>query len=255
MRDSSSPRQPTGLAGNRVLLDTNYVVDHFRGRTEALPVLSVRHLSVSSVTLQELLGMFAPGWSYRYQLSGRPGARQKPLDYPETGPFARHLELGHAAVSFYLNSHYYFGGQKFLENPDFRLRRQLMHAVGRRATIRLLSELEQLRALGIRSVPLTERIVDTSRTLVEPFVAQMNAKANPRNSLNDLLILSTARVMGVPLVTRDRLLAEFASRTLGWTFEDGVSHFVAGPPPKKYRGRERRFEHGLSRPNARGHHR
>jgi len=69
----------------------------------------------------------------------------------------------------------------------------------------------------IQCIPLRESDVESAFELLSRFREKYNIKRNFRNSWNDLLILSCALGANEPLITEDKLLAEFASKHLGFT--------------------------------------
>lgn len=70
---------------------------------------------------------------------------------------------------------------------------------------------------NIQCIPLRESDVESAFELLSRFREKYNVKRDFRNSWNDLLILSCALGANEPLITEDKLLAEFASKHLGFT--------------------------------------
>ena len=59
--------------------------------------------------------------------------------------------------------------------------------------------------------PLNSATIEVAMALFSDFTAQYSCKDNVRNTVNDILILATAVIRGVPLVTHDSLLNRFAA--------------------------------------------
>ena len=72
----------------------------------------------------------------------------------------------------------------------------------------------------ITCAPLNPRVTELTGNLLHAFVKQYEPKSNFRNTLNDVIILATAKAAGATLITRDTLLARFAGsiRELSQTF-------------------------------------
>jgi hypothetical protein len=63
----------------------------------------------------------------------------------------------------------------------------------------------------IQCIPINENILDCGLNLLTQFLLKYNTKAEVRNTINDMLILSTAINSQNVLVTKDSLLNRFAS--------------------------------------------
>ncbi|MDH4318644.1 MAG: hypothetical protein OEV64_09665 [Desulfobulbaceae bacterium] len=65
--------------------------------------------------------------------------------------------------------------------------------------------------VGYECAPINECILETTAGLFDLFTNKYVLKDNIRNSINDLLILSTAIDKKLPLFTKDNLLNRFAA--------------------------------------------
>jgi len=74
------------------------------------------------------------------------------------------------------------------------------------------SRFAYLVARHISCVPLSRASLTSALELLDRFTAGFNPKANFRNTLNDILILATARNNSAELITSDSTLSRFASR-------------------------------------------
>ena len=75
----------------------------------------------------------------------------------------------------------------------------------------LLKRMNYILDSGYYCYALTKTVVDNALNLFSEFVSQHNCKGNIRNSVNDILILSTAIDREKKLLTRDNLLNRFAA--------------------------------------------
>lgn len=76
----------------------------------------------------------------------------------------------------------------------------------------LLRRFEFLLDSKIQCVPLSRSVVDLGMKLLYEFLSNYNTKPNIKNTINDLLILSTAIELSAILITKDSLLNRFASK-------------------------------------------
>jgi predicted nucleic acid-binding protein len=101
-----------------------------------------------------------------------------------------------------------------------------------------------LRLAELSCLPLTERSARIAIDLIAEYIDEgATLKRRLRNAISDFLILGIAIDVGVPLLTRDSALSQFAARRCGSTpqrFDEGVSllDFARGV----FRTRRRRDE-------------
>ncbi|MYR35584.1 hypothetical protein GTW20_25805 [Nocardiopsis alba] len=68
---------------------------------------------------------------------------------------------------------------------------------------------------NVRCSPLVGGVIKTALPMFHAFSKKYTFKKDYRNSLNDIFILATSGHLGIPLLTRDKLLARFAEECLG----------------------------------------
>ncbi|NBE83925.1 PIN domain-containing protein [Micromonospora rubida] len=85
------------------------------------------------------------------------------------------------------------------------------------------SHFRKLAKSSVRYLPLTLDIAERALPLLSVFEARYNLKVDFRNSWNDILILATAIRAKEVLLTKDRVLAEFASEVAWAKVSNGAS--------------------------------
>ena len=83
----------------------------------------------------------------------------------------------------------------------------------------LIKRCEYLCQNQCQCLPLTKQIGEFALKAMDAFLSKYNAKANPRNTVNDVLILATARTRKLKLSTKDSLLNRFSGEFLGGTIQ------------------------------------
>jgi predicted nucleic acid-binding protein len=69
--------------------------------------------------------------------------------------------------------------------------------------------------IGVDCIPINATIADVGMNLLAKFMDRYQAKQNPRNTINDVLVLATAIESEVPLLTEDNLLRRFSAEVMG----------------------------------------
>jgi len=80
---------------------------------------------------------------------------------------------------------------------------------------KLRNKLSFLTRIGTRCLSVTPAIADVGLNILGQFLEKYEAKQNVRNTINDMLILSTAIEHSLPLLTEDNLLRRFTAELLG----------------------------------------
>lgn len=207
---------------NRRHVDTQVVSYAHKG----IPGFDITGARVSSVTAKEFLEAYgssqAPdqyyvpvslGWLYMAQRWPRrydPVRRNKPYSKRVTdclmldfrGEFPSLIEYGSLAFANMINS----------KNENM-MRLALSHVEkGRQGTIR--KRFEFLCAMNVQCLPLNPWSVQLAYQILAVFLDRHQPKANLRNTLNDMLILSTAAHNHGRLETFDGVLAKIAQEIL-----------------------------------------
>lgn len=68
---------------------------------------------------------------------------------------------------------------------------------------------------NVQCLAVTPNIANVGLNILSSFLDKYEEKQNPRNTINDILILSTAIEHSVPLLTEDSLLRRFTAEILG----------------------------------------
>lgn len=68
---------------------------------------------------------------------------------------------------------------------------------------------------NVNCLAITPKIAEVGLNILGQFLDKYEAKQNLRNTINDVLILSTAAELSLPLLTKDNLLKRFAADILG----------------------------------------
>lgn len=82
-----------------------------------------------------------------------------------------------------------------------------------------------------------------TKLILGQFLDRYEAKQNPRNTINDIIILSTAIEHSVPLLTEDNLLRRFSAELMGaLCFEQPHSQLLIDFTAPEVSDRRRPFE-------------
>jgi predicted nucleic acid-binding protein len=239
-------------ADSRVLWDTQLVSYAMKGQFVDPPDSVV----ISSVSAQELFMMQRPDTGVRFGFPTR----------IDSASFSGNRERGSAGVARSLahgRDHSLGKGSKLkyrqfpfkdnivLQLPDGRRIDEALHQTvaevvnehndnalrswlhgehhARRATIRL--RFNWLTEHEVRCIPLTRDAAQLAQELFADFVGSQMPKARIRNTVNDLLILASAMTSGLPLQTRDKVLANFARVHLEAAVNEPVGDTIRIDPP------------------------
>jgi predicted nucleic acid-binding protein len=85
---------------------------------------------------------------------------------------------------------------------------------------RLQKKLDFLLSMGTQCFPVTTNIAEIGMNLLDQFLDKYEPKQNPRNTINDILILATAIKYSAPLLTQDGLLKRFTAEILGAKYHE-----------------------------------
>lgn len=124
------------------------------------------------------------------------------------GKMPSFIEFGSMAISQIINDGHediYFASISHLEKPLQK---------------KLRDRLQFLTKAGVRCLPVTPAIAEVGMNILGQFLDRYEAKQNPRNTINDILILSTAVEHSLPLLTEDNLLKRFTAELLGAPFSE-----------------------------------
>ncbi len=205
------------------IIDTQIVSAHFKGGIEKIP-----GKMISSITANEFLWVYSKeGNSPNYYILNptkfcryhspllRPtgilehfnnakwaklGARrtdQVIIDF--NNQFQSYVEYGSEAVA------------KIINNRITQVYDLSIAHIEKRKKRYLKQRMSYLLDFGYECAPINEFIVETTARIFSIFTEQYAFKGNIRNSINDLLILSTAIDRKVNLLTKDNLLNRFAA--------------------------------------------
>lgn len=143
------------------------------------------------------------------------------LDHPSI------IEYGHRAISQFINSKSY---PSFCQSISF-LPKEQQKTIRGRFTFLLDNNIECL--------PLAETAAKRSFDLLSSFCSEFNPKGNIRNTINDILILSSTLDLCATLVTEDSVLNRFAVRYLDgiWLETNGVIQIDFSTPDGTTRSR------------------
>lgn len=119
------------------------------------------------------------------------------------GKMPSFVEFGSLAISQIINGGHedlYFASISHLEKPLQK---------------KLRDKLQFLTRAGVQCLPVTSGIAEVGMNILGQFLDKYEAKQNLRNTINDILILSTAVEHSLPLLTEDNLLKRFSAELLG----------------------------------------
>lgn len=80
---------------------------------------------------------------------------------------------------------------------------------------KLIKRIQFLLRSRVRCLPVTPAIAGVGMNILGQFLDKYESKHNHRNTINDILILSTAIESSLPLLTEDNLLKRFTAELLG----------------------------------------
>jgi predicted nucleic acid-binding protein len=108
---------------------------------------------------------------------------------------------------------------------------------------KLRDKLQFLISTNVQCLAVTPAIADVGMNILGQFLDKYEAKRNPRNTINDILILSTAVEHSLSLLTEDRLLKRFTAELLGAPFsEQPPNRLIIDFTPLEVVDRRRAFE-------------
>ena len=118
---------------------------------------------------------------------------------------------------------------------------------------KLRDKLRFLISTNVQCLAVTPAIADVGMNILGQFLDTYEAKQNPRNTLNDILILSTAIEHSHPLFTEDSLLRRFTADLLGASCcVQPLDRLVIDFSPLEVVDRRRSFERGWQVMERRG---
>ena len=85
---------------------------------------------------------------------------------------------------------------------------------------KLRDKLRFLISSNVQCLAVTPAIADVGMNILGQFLDKYEAKQNPRNTINDVLILSTAVEHSLPLLTEDNLLKRFTAELFGAPYSE-----------------------------------
>lgn len=108
---------------------------------------------------------------------------------------------------------------------------------------KLRDRLQFLVSISVQCLPVTPAIAEVGMNILGQFLDKYEAKQNPRNTINDILILSTAVEHSLPLLTEDSLLRRFTAELLGAPFsEQPPDRLLIDFTPPEVANRRKPFE-------------
>lgn len=108
---------------------------------------------------------------------------------------------------------------------------------------KLRDKLQFLIRTNVQCLAVTPTIADVGMNILGQFLDKYEAKKNPRNTINDILILSTAVEHSLPLLTEDGLLKRFTAELLGASyFEHAPDRLLIDFTPPEVSDRRKPFE-------------
>jgi predicted nucleic acid-binding protein len=113
------------------------------------------------------------------------------------------VEFGSVAISQIINDHHY------------DIYAASISHLGKKHQKKLKEKFDFLANANIQCLAITPSIADVGMNILAQFLDKYSPKQNPRNTINDVLILSTAIEHSVPLLTEDNLLRRFTAELLG----------------------------------------
>lgn len=139
--------------------------------------------------------------SKKHAASGKHRTDQLILDF--NGKMPSFIEFGSMAISQIIND----GHKDIFSASISHLEKPLQK--------KLREKFEFLINTGVQCLPVTPAIAEVGMNILGQFLDRYEAKQNQRNTINDILILSTAIENSFPLLTEDNLLKRFTAELLG----------------------------------------
>ncbi|MDH0773655.1 hypothetical protein N5C96_09640 [Delftia tsuruhatensis] len=139
--------------------------------------------------------------SRRHAMLGKRRTDQLVLNF--NGRMPSFVEFGGLAISQIINDGHYYVFSASISHLDRELRKKLQ------------DRLRFLIASNVQCLAVTPAIADIGMNILGQFLDKYEAKQDPRNTVNDMLILSTAIQHAMPLLTEDGLLKRFTAQLLG----------------------------------------
>ncbi|MDR5758609.1 PIN domain-containing protein [Caballeronia sp. LZ035] len=184
------------------------------------------------------IGWFSPAESRlprRLFDSRRHAARRKhrtdQLILNFNGRMPSFIEFGSAAISRIIN-----GGYEDIFSASITL-------LEKETQKKLRDKLRFLISSNVRCLAITPAIADVGMNILDKFLERYQAKRNLRNTINDVLILSTAVAHSLPLLTEDNLLKRFTAELFGASLsEQPPDRLIVDFRPSEVVDRRRPFE-------------
>lgn len=139
--------------------------------------------------------------SKRHAMLGKHRTDQLVLNF--NGRMRSFVEFGGLAISQIINDKHFYVFSASISHLDKELRKKLQ------------DRLKFLMDSNVQCLAVTPAIADTGMNILGQFLDKYEAKQNLRNTVNDMLILSTAIQYAMPLLTEDGLLKRFTAQLLG----------------------------------------
>ena len=139
--------------------------------------------------------------SKRHAVFGKRRTDQLVLNF--NGRLPSLIEFGSVAISQIIND----GHEDIYSASISHLERNLQK--------KLRDRLQFLISINVQCLAVTPAIADVGMNILGQFLDKYEAKQNTRNTINDVLILSTAVEHSRPLLTEDNLLKRFTAELLG----------------------------------------
>jgi hypothetical protein len=143
------------------------------------------------------------------------------------GQFEPYVEFGSLAITEIIN------------NRLFKLFYSGITHLEKKTQKTLKKRMEFVLDSGVQCIALNEKIACIGVNLFSKFISQYSPKANIRNTVNDLLILSSAVHVSAKLLSGDKLLNRFYAEVLGAPFFQPIPETLEidfrTPPKEKQR--------------------
>lgn len=139
--------------------------------------------------------------SKKHATSGKHRTDQLVLNF--NGRLPSIIEFGSVAISQIINNHHESIYSASISHLEKNLQKNLR------------DKLRFLLSLNVQCLAITPAIADVGMNILGHFLDKYQAKQNLRNTINDILILSTAVENSLPLLTEDSLLKRFTAELFG----------------------------------------
>lgn len=167
--------------------------------------------------------------SKRHAALGKRRTDQLVLNF--NGRMPSFIEFGSVAISQIINDGHEDVYSASISNLEKSLQKKLR------------DKLRFLITTNVQCLAVTPAIADVGMNILGQFLDKYEAKQNPRNTINDILILSTAVEHSLPLLTEDSLLKRFTAELLGAPyFEQSPDRLLIDFTPPGVVDRRRPFE-------------